>query len=84
MVFAWRSAGGKATSERSSALFWLAIAPSAWFAFAVSAERSLRRWRDRAEGLRALDEELAEAPAGRCVSSANRRWVAASAGAKYL
>ena len=43
VVFAWRSAGGRATSERSNASFSLAIAPSAWLAFSVSAERSSRR-----------------------------------------
>ena len=44
----------------SSALFWLAIAPSAWFAFAVSAERSLRRWPPRQAPYRSPPDDSAQ------------------------
>ena len=63
VVFAWRSVGGNATSERSSAWFWLAIAPSAWFAFVVSADEVVAALGDRAQRPGALDQELAERPA---------------------
>ena len=49
VVFAWRSAGGSATSERSKASFSAAIAPSAWFAFEVSADEVVAALGDRAE-----------------------------------
>ena len=62
VVFAWRRVGGNGDERAVERLFWLAIAPSAWFAFAVRAARSLLARGDRAQRPRALDEELAEAP----------------------
>src|SRR5439155_14286728 len=43
VVSAWRSVGGRSTSVRSSAWFWLAIAPRVVFACETRLVRSLRR-----------------------------------------
>ena len=83
VVFAWRSAGGKATSERSRASFWLAIAPSAWLAFAVRAERSSRRSAIAPSACEPWTRNWLNARLS-LVSSANSRRVEDSAGREVL
>ena len=83
VVFAWRRAGGSATSERSKASFSAAIAPSAWFAFEVSAARSSRR---SAIAPSTLEPEArnSEKVCSSRVSSSSSRVVDWMPGARYL
>jgi hypothetical protein len=82
-VFAWRSAGGSATSVLSREEFSRAIAPSAWLAFWVSAESWSRRSAIAPSALDPATKNCEKVRWSR-VSSSRSRLPADRLGAKYL
>src|SRR5262245_16102240 len=83
VVFACLSVGGRSTSVWSSAWFWLAIAPRVVFACVTRFVRSFLRW---ATALRTLPLATMKRVNVRwsAESSARRRWLASSDGARNL